>query len=190
MPVLLDNLDLTDKLNAIEEKALSIVDLATDKAFNVDDYIVNSISDTVGIRFSNWLSQHPLIAWLLNHPLIALVISLITAILVVRLVLTIYRAIASLIDRMWLAILRSPFTVLKFLFGWEKKPEIIPNNTTVTNYEVTNDADKLQEIMTRLDLIQQQQQDIIRELALLKQQPLTIEPQKLRLIEKKIVSSQ
>ena len=189
MPVLLDNLDLTDKLNAIEEKALSIVDRATDKAFNVDDYIVNSISDTVGIRFSNWLSQHPLIAWLLNHPLIALVISLITAILVVRLVLTIYRAIASIIDRMWLAILRSPFTILKVLFGWEKKPET-SISTTVTNYEVTNDSVKLQEIVTRLDLIQQQQQEIIRELALLKQQPLTIEPQQLRLVEKKIVSNQ
>ena len=188
--MLLDNLDLTDKLNAIEAKALSIVDRATDKASNVDDYIVSSISDTVGTRFFSWLTQHPLIAWLFNHPLIALVISLIITILVVRLVLTIYRAIASTIDRMWLAILRSPFTILKVLFGWEKKPETTSINTTVTNYEVTNDSVKLQEIVTRLDLIQQQQQEIIRELALLKQQPLTIEPQQLRLVEKKIISNQ
>ena len=186
--MLLDN--LANKLNAIETKAMSLVDRATDKASNVDDYIVSSIGNTVGTRLSIWLTQHPLIAWLVNHPLIAAVASLITAILVVRLVLTIYRAIASTIDRMWLAILRSPFTILKFLFGWEAKPKNIPSNTTVTSYEVTNDPQKLQEIMTRLDLIQQQQQEIIRELALLKQQPLTIEPQQLRLIEKKIISSQ
>ena len=186
--MLLDN--LTDKLNAIETKALSLVDRATDKASNVDDYIVSSIGNTVGTRLSIWLTQHPLIAWLVNHPLIASIASLITAILVVRLVLTIYRALASMIDRMWLAILRSPFTILKFLFGWEAKPETTPLNTTITNYEVTNDSAKLQEIVTRLDLIQQQQQEIIRELALLKQQPMTIEPQQLQLIEKKITSNQ
>ena len=186
--MLLDN--LADKLNPVKTKALSLVDRATDRASNVDDYIVSSISNTVGTRFSIWLTQHPVIAWLVNHPLIALIVGLITAILVVRLILTIYRAIASTIDRMWLAILRSPFTILKFLFGWEAKPETTPLNTTVTNYEVTNDSQKLQEIVIRLDLIQQQQQEIIRELALLKQQPLTIEPQQLRLIEKKIISNQ
>ena len=177
--MLLDN--LADKLDPIEAKALSLFDRATDRAANVDDYIVNSVSNTVGTRFSVWLTQHPSIAWLVNHPLIALIAILITTILLVRLVLTVYRAIATTIDRMWLAILRSPFAVLKFLFGWSPKPEITSTNTTVTNYEVTNDADKLQEIMTRLDLIQQQQQEIIRELALLKQQPLNIEPKQLRL---------
>ena len=186
--MLLDS--LADKLNPVKTKALSLVDRATDKAFNMDDYIVSSIGNTVGTRLNIWLTQHPLIGWLVNHPLIAIITILITAILVVRLVLTIYRAIASMIDRMWLAILRSPFTILKFLFGWEAKQKNIPSNTTVTNYEVTNDSAMRQEIMTRLDLIQQQQQEIIRELALLKQQPLTIESQQLRLIEKKITSNQ
>ena len=184
--MLLDN--LADKLNPIEAKASSLFDRATERAFNVDDYIVSSISNTVGTRLTNWLTQHPLISWLVNHPLIALIVGLVTAILVVRLILTIYRAIANIIDRMWLAILRSPFAILRLLFGWSPKLKDIPSNTTVTNYEVTNDSAKLQEIVTRLDLIQQQQQEIIRELALLKQQPLTIEAQQLRLIEKKITS--
>jgi hypothetical protein len=82
--------------------------------------------------------------------------------------------------------LRSPFFLLKFLFGWEKKPQTVNSNTTVTNYQVTNDSQQIQEIIDRLDQIQQQQQEIIQELALLKQQPLTIEPQPLRLVEKKI----
>ena len=182
--MLLDN--LAEKLNPLETKALSLFDRATDKALNLDDYVVNSITNSVGISLTNWLNQHPLIAWLVSHPLITLVVSFITAILLVRLILTIYRVIASTIDRMWLAILRSPFAILKFLFGWEAKPKDINRNTTITNYEVTNDSARLEEIVTRLDLIQQQQQEIIQELALLKQQPLTIEPQQLRLVEKKI----
>ena len=84
---------------------------------------------------------------------------------------------------MWLWILRSPWLLLKFLFGWPAKPAT--GNTTVTNYEVTNNPEQLQEIIARLDQIQQQQEQIIQDLAQLKQQPLTIEPKQLRLAEKK-----
>ncbi|MEO1465586.1 MAG: hypothetical protein AAFR89_05055 [Cyanobacteria bacterium J06633_1] len=179
--------NLADRLNPLKDKALSLVHKATDKASSVDDYILDSVGNSLSSRTSLWLAHHPFAAWLVNHPLVATVGTLIIIILVVRLLLTIYRAIARAIDRMWLAILRSPFTLLKFLFGWSPKPKANIANMTVTNYEVTNDPSQLQEIMTRLDLIQQQQQEIIRELAQLKQQPLTIEPQQLRLAEKKII---
>ena len=122
---------------------------------------------------------------MVNHPLIALVTSLTVIILTVRLLLTVYNAIASTIDRMWLAILRSPVNLLKFLFGWQPKPKTVDlANTTVTNYEITKDSAQLQEIVTRLDRIQQQQQQIIQDIAELKQQPLTIESQQL-IIESK-----
>jgi len=182
--VLSDN--LADKLNPLKDKALSLVHNATDKAASVDDYIIDSVSSSITSRTTVWLTRHSFIAWLLNHPLVASVGILVIVILIVRLVLTIYRAIASTIDRIWLAVLRSPMTLLQFIFGWEAKPKANSTSMTVTNYEVTNDSLQLQEIMTRLDLIQQQQQEIIRELAELKQQPLTIKPQPLRLTEKKI----
>lgn len=147
---------------------------------------MDKIGNSVGSSLAVWLNQHPLVAWLVSHPLMAILISLVAIILVVRLLLTIYRAISSTIDRLWLAILRSPLRLLKFLFGWQPKPKTITSNTTVTNYEVTSDSQQLQEIMARLDHIQQQQQEIIQDLAFLKQQPLNIEPQQLQLIEKKI----
>jgi hypothetical protein len=181
--VLLDN--LAHKLSPLKAEALSLVHQATEKASSLDDYLFDGISNSVGSPMAVWLNQHPLIAWLVNHPVMAILTSLVAIILVVRLLLTIYRAIASTIDRIWLGILRSPWLLLKFLFGWEAKPKTIAANTTVTNYEVTNDSQQLQEIMTRLEQIQQQQQEIIRDLALLKQ-PLTIEPQQLQLVEKKI----
>ena len=179
--MLADN--LANQLNPLKAKALSLVDRATKKASSVDDYVVNSIGNSVSSRIDIWLTHHPFIAWLVNHPVITLLASLIALILTIRLLLTIYRAIAVAIDRMWLGILRSPWFLLKFLFGWQAKPKNLVENTTITNYEVTNNSPQLQEIITRLDQIQQQQQEIIQELAMLKRKPLSIEPQKLRLID-------
>ncbi|MFM2311145.1 MAG: hypothetical protein RLZZ04_421 [Cyanobacteriota bacterium] len=181
---------LAGHLNSLKAQALSLIHQAMGQISSVDNYLIESVSNSVGSPITIWLTQHPLLAWLVNHPLMALLIGLVSIILLIRLLLTIYRAIASTIDRIWLGILRSPLFLLKFLFGWETKPKTVnsntTSNTTVTNYEVTNDSQQIQEIINRLDQIQQQQQEIIQELALLKQQPLTIEPQQLRLVEKKI----
>ena len=90
--------------------------------------------------------------------------------LTIRLIVTIYQAIANTIDRMWLGILRSPVNLLKWIFGW-KKVKIASSDsssTIVTNYEVTNDSEKIALIMARLDVIQQQQSQIIQDLAALK----------------------
>ncbi|MBE9048547.1 hypothetical protein IQ255_29910 [Pleurocapsales cyanobacterium LEGE 10410] len=161
--------DLADKLSPFETKASSLLQNATEKASSLDNYVLDSISDSIASRLYAWLSQHPFISWLVNHPVISLIGSLITIILTVRLLLTIYRAIANIIDRMWLWILRSPWLLLRFLFGWEAKPEIAPDST-ITNYEATNNPEQLQEIVTRLDKIQLQQEQILQELAQLKQQ--------------------
>ncbi|MEL6493536.1 MAG: hypothetical protein AAFQ41_00235 [Cyanobacteria bacterium J06623_7] len=181
--------NLTDKLNPVGTKAPSWFSEATERASGIDNYLMRSLSDTVEAHTATWLAYHPKIAWLFGHPIIALITGLIAVVLIIRLVLTLYKTIASTIDRIWLAILRSPWTMLKFLFGWSPKSKTISSKTTITNYEVTSDAVKLQEIVTRLDLIQQQQQEIIRELTLLKQQPLAIKPQ-LQLTEKKITGKQ
>ena len=183
--------DLIDKLSPIKSKASSLFQNATEKATSLDDYLVDNIGGSINSRWDAWLSQHSFIAWLVNHPIISLISGLITAVLVIRLLATVYRAIANAIDRMWLWILRSPFLLLKFLFGWEPKPKK-PSNLTVTNYEVTNDPEQLQQIMLRLDKIQQQQEKIIQDLARLKQQPLDIdnlEVKQLRAIEEKIINN-
>lgn len=176
----LDN--FAEKLNPVKLKAASLVDRAT-QAAAIDDRLLNGIGNSVYSRFDLWLTHHPLIAWSIGHPLITTIASFIAIILLVRLMLTIYRAIANTIDRVWLAILRSPLKLLKLLFGWQPKSQAIEaNNTTITNYEVTQDSVQLQEIVTRLDIIQQQQQQIMRDLAELKQ-PVAIEPLQLKQIE-------
>jgi hypothetical protein len=149
----------------------------------IDNYLVEGISNSIGSGITAWLTEHPIIAWFFNHPLLAILTSFVVIVLVVRLLLTIYRAIANTIDRLWLGILRSPWRLIKLLFGWEAKPKSVTSNTTVTNYEVTSDSQQIEEIMIRLDQIQQQQQIIIRDLAQLKQQTVTIEPQPRRLLK-------
>ena len=178
--------DLIDKLSPIKSKASSIFQNATEKATSLDDYLVDNIGGSLNSRWDAWLSHHSFVAWLIDHPIISLISGLITAVLVIRLLATVYRAIANAIDRMWLGILRSPFLLLKFLFGWEPKTK---PQMTVTNYEVTNDPEQLQQIMLRLDKIQQQQEQIIQDLARLKQQPIDldkIELKQLKAIEEKI----
>ena len=176
---------LADSLSLLKNRASVSVDRAVDSLARVDDYAVDRFNRSFSSSISVWLSQHPAIAWAVSHPGTALIASLIVAVLTIRLIATIYRGVANTIDRMWLAILRSPVTLFKFAVGSKEHKTTGSDTikTVVTNYEVTNDSEKLTLILTRLDAIEQQQQQIVRDLALLKQQPLTVEPQRLRLVE-------
>lgn len=180
----LDN--FAENINPLKTKALSLFDRFTQQATSVDDYLVDGIGNSLNSRFTIWLTHHPYIAWLINHPLISVVSGLIAIILTVRLLVTIYNAIATTIDRMWLAILRSPLKLLKLLFGWQPKRETENIGAIVTNYEITKDTEQIQQILVRLDRIQQQQQQIIQDIAQLKQQPLTIESPQLKIEPKRI----
>ena len=158
---------------------------AVDKVASVDDYVANSIGKSLKTSINNWLDIHPLIYWLTHHPLISFLIILISGVLVIRLLLTIYRAIASTIDRMWVFILRSPWLLMKILFGWEKKSPDLPAKSIITNYEITNDPEQLQTILARLDQIQEQQVKILQDLALLKQDSsvISVESKQQRLLK-------
>ena len=179
--------NLADKLDGIKATAASFFLDATDKATSIDDYLVDSIGSSVGNRVDAWLIHHPFVSWLVAHPVISLVSTLIAIVLTIRLLVTVYRAIANVIDRIWLQILRSPWLLLKFFFGWETKPKTVAANTTVTNYEVTNNPEYLQEIMIRLEKIQQQQEQLIKDIAMLKQQHHIIEPKQIQLTTEQII---
>lgn len=176
--------NLADKLEPIKTRAASWFFDSTEKATTLDDRLIDSVGGSLSHRLNAWLVQHPLVMWSVNHPIISSIAALTIIILILRLLATIYRAIANTIDRMWLALLRSPYVLLRLILGGKAKPDTVSSNTTITNYEVTNNPEQLQEIMTRLDQIQQQQQQIVRDLAQLKQQ-MAIEPQQLQLVEKK-----
>ena len=178
--------NLADKLDGIKATASSFFLDATNKVTSVDDYLVDSIGNSVGHRVDAWLINHPFVSWLVAHPIVSLIGSLIAIVFTIRLLSTVYRAIANAIDRMWLQILRSPLLLFKFCFGWKAKPKTVNANTTITNYEVTDNPEHLQEIMIRLEKIQQQQEQIIQDIAMLKQQHYTIEPKQIQLTTEQI----
>ena len=132
--------------------------------------------------FDPWFEQHPYFTWLLHHPIISLVAILVVLILLVRLFVGVYKLIISYIDRLWLWILRSPFLLLQFLFGWEFKAKSNPAATNITNYQLTTDSELLNKICARLDTIQQQQQHILKEIALLKNQTIQVNQKAIDLI--------
>ncbi len=132
--------------------------------------------------FDRWFEQHPLISWSIQHPIISLVATLVVLILLVRLFVAVYKLITSSIDRLWLWILRSPFLLLKFLFGWDFQPKAKPTATNITNYQLTTDSELLSGICDRLDTIQQQQQHILQEIASLKNQTINVNQKAIELV--------
>jgi hypothetical protein len=128
-----------------------------------------------------WLVQHPVMSWLVQHPVISLVGFLVAAIFFIRFFVAIYKLITNSIDRLWLWILRSPFLLIKTLFGWELKPKT-QTTTQITSYEVTTNSEQLTQICDRLNAIQQQQQQILQDIALLKQQTQHIQQKPIELV--------
>ena len=144
--------------------------------------LINHMELAINSFFNRWFEQHPFISWLLGHPIISLVATLVVLILLIRLFVAVYKLITSSIDRLWLWILRSPFLLLKFLFGWEIKPKQKSVAANITNYQLTTDSELLTQICDRLDKIQQQQQHILKEIAALKDRAKHVEQPGIKLV--------
>lgn len=112
---------------------------------------------------NSWFEQHPFIIWILQHPIISLVSLFISIVLLFRL----FSAIASLLDKLWIWLLKAPFVLLKFLFGI--KPKSTEPTATIINQELLLEPEKISQIMQQLETINQQQQQIIQDIAVLKQ---------------------
>ena len=111
----------------------------------------------------SWLAEHISILWLLQHPLISVVGFVITLVLFARLLV----AIATLIDRFWLWILRLPIRLFRAIFSSGEPPQDnLP--TTINNYELTTHPETFAQILQKLNAIEQQQKKILQELAVLK----------------------
>lgn len=173
---------LTRELNSLGKATSSALQNQVNHLTAWDDRLSEQVFGSIFTSINNWLANYPILNWLIYHPGIGLLIILIVVILISRLLITIYRGVAQGIDRLWLAILRSPFWLVKLIFGWEIKSKTNQDSvgTTITNYEISNSSE-LELIMNRLEQIQQQQQQILQDIALLKQQTGVLEPKQIDL---------
>mgnify|MGYP004468667287 CR=1 FL=1 len=108
-----------------------------------------------------WLGQYPWLQWLVTHPLWLGI----TLLLLIFLVSGLIGAIGQLTQRIWIALLRSPFQLLQWLFvgvfrltrtllGWKAEPAKLPAENSQT---------RLQELLDRLDALRQEQDELLQE---------------------------
>ncbi|ELS00575.1 hypothetical protein Xen7305DRAFT_00002760 [Xenococcus sp. PCC 7305] len=125
----------------------------------------------------SWLTEHISILLLLQHPLISVVGFVITLVLFARLLV----AIATLIDRLWLWILRLPINLFQSIFApREKTKETI---APTINYELSTNLETSEQILQKLNAIEQQQKRILQDLATLKKNSQSSQAKKTKLIK-------
>ena len=113
--------------------------------------------------FNSWVEKHPLIIWLLQHP----IISLVSIFLIIVLLFRLLAVIAQLLDKLWIWLLKSPIILIKFILGIKNKPS--EKVSAVNPQELTIEPEKISQIIQQLEIINQQQQQIMKDLATLKQ---------------------
>ncbi len=119
--------------------------------------------DYSSLIVNSWLEQHWVAAWLLHHTWLSLGLLFVALILLFRL----FAALAQLLDRLWLWLLRSPILIIKSLLGIGKQA-LDPSLQVSTTVDI--EAEVVSQISIQLTLIQQQQAQIIKEIAALKKQ--------------------
>lgn len=124
------------------------------------DYLSNrvaiSVQDWVTSSTEEWFAQHPLIAWGVDHPLWTLGVIL----LVIFLCWGFLKAIAQLIERVWLLIFQFPLRLSQWLFRslfnlYRRKP--------LAASEAEESGDRLAVILQQLDRLRQEQDQLLEE---------------------------
>lgn len=104
-----------------------------------------------------WLTEHPVVAWLVSHPLWGLAMLGLAILLFAGL----WSAIARLTEGFWLTLVRLPFRLVIWLFTtttavllrrWRKIPAAQAS------------ANRMGEIMARLEALQTEQEDLLQEM--------------------------
>jgi hypothetical protein len=127
----------------------------------LSNQIIDRLLDSITAPVRDWLNAHPAGYWLVSHPLWLVGLVLISLLLLSGL----FGAIAQLTQRLWIGILQAPlalarwifttvFHLFKGLFRWQGKT-IKP--------EPSNQQERLTEILTRLEVLKQEQDELLKE---------------------------
>lgn len=183
-----------DKVNAVAQQTqVSIVeDIEKTKnsleqtlftAGQIKNTTSDAIQTAIDSSMSDWLQSHPvvlrlvqLLAWGTNHPIVSLII----LVLGLAIAFSLIKAIGNLFEKAWLTILQAPLKLGRFLilvssqslgkFGsLIVKPLIGDKNTEASvlqSFELNhNPNQRLVEISHRLESIQKEQNELLKEAA-------------------------
>ncbi len=146
--------------------------------------VTDAMQSALAASVSDWLQTHPMASrvvqmflWAVNHPIWSLII----LVFAIAVILIIIKAIGRLIELVSLSILRVPLKLMqaflkvsfisfgqigslasKQLFGNKITNNILPPSTTART-----ESQRLAEIYTRLEALQQEQNQLLREISVL-----------------------
>jgi len=105
----------------------------------------------------SWLGEHPVVAWLVLHPLWSLALLGLAILLFAGL----WSAIARLTEGFWLALVQLPFRLVTWLFAGTTGLLV---KRWVGSSGQEAGPDRLTEIVTRLEVLQTEQADLLQEM--------------------------
>lgn len=172
-----------DTVSATFGQAKVSVEQTLQSAQQVKSTTSVAVQTAVSTSISHWIEQHPtilrliqILGWAVNHPIISLVILLFTLAIAWNLI----KIIGRFIESTSLALLLVPFKFLKFCFSgviklgeWiakqltnsQKTDDVLPLSSTISEQIQEDKHQRLVEISTRLEEIQQEQNQLLQEAA-------------------------
>jgi hypothetical protein len=145
-------------LNSITNATTTLKDslhTAIQKIDSLNQTLSDGIQASINSSLNGWIDQHPQLVWLVNHPLQSFGIFLLGLFLFSGLL----GAISRITEKFWLFILTYPFKILSnsWMFISKSLQKDDDNQKTETQKRVT-------EILSRLELIRQEQTLLSQEL--------------------------
>lgn len=168
-------------INQATAQAKASLEDTVQKAENLSQAASDSLQNALNSMVKNWLDAHPVIAWLVGHPLISLAICLLSLFILLGL----FQALTHLVKSAWLFVLSSPQKLLHVsLLGGLKFTQnstrllferlILNKQTsqTVNSQQIFSDSStqnnyrqRISQILHRLEVIREEQNQLSRELA-------------------------
>lgn len=136
--------------------------------------VTSPIDSTIGNYFTQWAIAHPNIAWAIEHPLMAIGLLL----LVIFALAGLFKAVGRGIEKIWIWLLTTPFKLIQPMFRplwgairWRSLSFGESRFGSINNNDVSPNDNRIEQIISRLDAIHQEQETLLRELATLTKSP-------------------
>lgn len=118
--------------------------------------LTDAVQNAIATMIKNWMDGHPFWAWLVSHPFWSLGLVFVVLVLLRGLL----GAIAHFVEQVWVAILRSPLVLSKWLLGLGTKSFYL---AIAEKREGDAKQQRLTEIVNRLEMLKQEQNELLQE---------------------------
>jgi hypothetical protein len=119
--------------------------------------LTDAVQNAIATMIKNWMDGHPFWAWLVSHPFWSLGLVFVVLVLLRGLL----GAIAHFVEQVWVAILRSPLELSKWLLGLGAKS--FQSLAIAEKREGDAKQQRLTEIVNRLEMLKQEQNELLQE---------------------------